>query len=152
MELHAFGENITHSTPLSLQCRPERPATLRRFRMSISLYELSIPVLSRGLSNLSALLDKAAAHAAAKKYDSAVLAQLRLYPDMHPLVRQVQIACDTAKGAAARLAGLEVPKHQSTQTTLDELKQRIAKTVDFLKTVTAAQVDRAEGRTIAIET
>jgi hypothetical protein len=120
--------------------------------MSISLYEISIPALSRALSNLSAILDKAAAHAAAKKYDSVVLAQLRLYPDMHPLVRQVQIACDTAKGAAARLGGVEVPRHEDTETTLDELKQRIAKTVDFLKTVTAAQVDSgAEGRTIEIK-
>jgi len=119
--------------------------------MSISLYEASIPVLSRGLSNMSAILDKAAAHAAAKKYDSVVLTQLRLYPDMHPLVRQVQIACDTAKGAAARLAGVEVPKHEDTEATLDELKQRIAKTVDFLKTVTAAQVDRDAGRAIEIK-
>jgi len=119
--------------------------------MSISVYEISIPVLSRGLSNLSAILDKAAAHAAAKKYDSVVLAQLRLYPDMHPLVRQVQIACDTAKGAAARIAGVEVPKLEDTETTLDELKQRIAKTADFLKTVTAAQVDSAEGRSIEIK-
>ena len=119
--------------------------------MSISVYEISIPVLSRGLSNLSAILDKAAAHAAAKKYDSLVLAQLRLYPDMHPLVRQVQIACDTAKGAAARLADVEVPKHEDTETTLDQLKQRIAKTADFLKTVTAAQVDSAEGRSIEIK-
>jgi hypothetical protein len=119
--------------------------------MSISTYEISIPVLSRGLSNLSAILDKAAAHAAARKYDSSVLAQLRLYPDMHPLARQVQIACDTAKGAAARLAGVEVPKHEDTEATLDELKQRIAKTVDFLKTVTAAQIDRDEGRAIEIK-
>jgi hypothetical protein len=119
--------------------------------MPISVYEISIPVLSRGLSNLSAILDKAAAHAAAKKYDSLALTQLRLYPDMHPLVRQVQIACDTAKGAAARLAAVEVPKHEDNETTLDELKQRIAKTADFLKTVTAAQVDSAEGRTIEIK-
>jgi uncharacterized protein len=119
--------------------------------MAISVYDISIPALSRALSNLSAILDKAAAHSAAKKYDSVVLVQLRLYPDMHPLVRQVQIACDTAKGAAARLAGVEVPKHEDTESTLDELKQRIAKTVDFLKTVTAAQVDSAEGRTIEIK-
>jgi hypothetical protein len=119
--------------------------------MSISVYEISSPALSRGLSNLSAILDKAAAHAAAKKYDSVVLTQLRLYPDMHPLVRQVQIACDTAKGAAARLAAVEIPKHEDTETTLDELKQRIAKTADFLKTVTAAQVDSAAGRTIEIK-
>src|SRR6202162_3890645 len=119
--------------------------------MSISLYEISIPAFSRGLSNMPAILDKAAAHAAAKKYDSSVLAQLRLYPDMHPLVRQVQIACDTAKGAAARLAGVEVPKHDDTETTLDELKQRIAKTVDFLQTVTEGPGDSAKGRAIEIK-
>jgi len=119
--------------------------------MSISIYDISIPALSRGLTNLSAILDKAAAHAAAKKYDSIVLPQLRLSPDMHPLSRQVQIACDTAKGAAGRLAGVEIPRHEDTETTLDELKQRIAKTTDFLKTVTAEQVNGAESRTIEIK-
>jgi hypothetical protein len=119
--------------------------------MSISIYDMSIPALSRGLTNLSAMLDKAAAHAAAKKYDSAVLAQLRLFPDMHPLTRQVQIACDTAKGAAGRLAGVDIPKHEDTETTLDELKQRIAKTLDFLKTVSTDQVNSAETRTIEIK-
>ena len=119
--------------------------------MSISIYDMSIPALSRGLTNLSAMLDKAAAHAAAKKYDSAVLAQLRLFPDMHPLTRQVQIACDTAKGAAGRLAGVVIPKHEDTETTLDELKQRIAKTLDFLKTVSTDQVNSAETRTIEIK-
>jgi hypothetical protein len=119
--------------------------------MSISTYDVSIPVLTRGLTNLSAILDKAAAHAAAKKFDSVVLAQTRLFPDMHPLARQVQIACDTAKGAAARLAGIEVPKHEDTETTLAELKARIAKTVDFLKSVTAAQLKDAESRAIEIK-
>ena len=119
--------------------------------MTVAVYDISIPALSRGLTNLSAILDKAAAHAAAKKYDSIVLAQSRLYPDMHPLTRQVQIACDTAKGAAARLANVDVPKHEDTETTLDELKQRIAKTLDFLKTVTAVQVNSAESRTIEIK-
>ena len=119
--------------------------------MTVAVYDISIPALSRGLTNLSAILDKAAAHAAAKKYDSIVLAQSRLYPDMHALTRQVQIACDTAKGAAARLANVDVPKHEDTETTLDELKQRIAKTLDFLKTVTAAQVNSAESRTIEIK-
>src|SRR5450755_1224874 len=112
--------------------------------MSTSLYDFSIPVLSRGLTNLSAILDKAAAHAAAKKFDSIVLVQARLYPDMHPLSRQVQIACDTAKGAAARLAGIEIPKHEDTEVTLDELKQRIAKTLNFVKTVTADQLRASE--------
>jgi len=119
--------------------------------MTVSVYDISIPALSRGLTNLSAILDKAAAHAAAKKYDSIVLAQSRIYPDMHPLTRQVQIACDTAKGAAARLANLDVPKHEDTETTLDELKQRIANTLDFLKTMSAAQVNSAESRTIEIK-
>lgn len=118
--------------------------------MSIAPYDISIPVLCRGLHNLSSLLDKAAAHAAAKKYDSTVLVQLRLYPDMHPLSRQVQIACDTAKGAAGRLAGIEIPKHEDNETTLEELKQRIAKTLEFLKTVTREAVNQAESRTIQI--
>jgi len=119
--------------------------------MSISLYDLSIPALNRGLRNMSAILDKAASHAVAKKFDSIVLAQARLYPDMHPLVRQVQIACDTAKGAAARLAGIDVPKHEDTEATLDDLKQRIAKTLDFLKTVSVDQIKNAENRTIEIK-
>ena len=119
--------------------------------MSVSIYDISIAAMSRGLTNLSAILDKAAAHAAARKFDSSVLAQLRLFPDMHPLTRQVQIACDTAKGAAARLAGVEIPKHEDVETTLDELKQRIAKTLDFLKTVKADQVNGPESRTIEIK-
>jgi hypothetical protein len=119
--------------------------------MPISVYDISVPVLSRGLANLSAILDKAAGHAAAKKYDSSVLAQLRLYPDMHALARQVQIACDTAKGAAGRLADVDIPKHDDTEATLDELKQRIAKTLAFLKTVSSEQVNGAESRTIEIK-
>jgi hypothetical protein len=119
--------------------------------MSISMYDFSVPVLTRGLTNLSAILDKAAAHATTKKFDSAVLASSRLFPDMHPLSRQVQIACDTAKGAAARLANVEIPKHEDTEVTLAELKARIAKTVDFLKTITAAQLKDAESRNIEIK-
>ena len=119
--------------------------------MSISMYEISIPVLTRGLTNLSAILDKAAAHATAKKFDSVVLASSRLFPDMHPLSRQVQIACDTAKGAAARLADVEVPKHEDTEGTFAELKARVAKTVDFLKSITAAQLRDAESRNIEIK-
>ncbi|HME38189.1 MAG TPA: DUF1993 domain-containing protein [Steroidobacteraceae bacterium] len=119
--------------------------------MSISMYDFSIPVLSRGLTNLSAILDKAAAHATAKKFDFGVLAQTRLFPDMHPLVRQVQIACDTAKGAAGRLAGVEVPKHEDNEVTFADLKARIAKTLDFLKSINAAQLKDAESRAIEIK-
>jgi hypothetical protein len=116
-----------------------------------TLYDFSIPALTRGLTNMSAILDKAAAHATAKKLDATVLAQTRLYPDMHPLSRQVQIACDTAKGAAGRLAGVEIPKHEDTETTLPELKARIAKTLDFLKTITADKVPTDESRSIEIK-
>jgi uncharacterized protein len=119
--------------------------------MSISMYDVSIPMMTHGLTNLTAILDKAAAHAAAKKFDPVVLAQTRLFPDMYPLARQVQIVCDTAKGAAARLAGIEVPKHEDTETTLAELKARIAKTVDFLKSVNPAQLKDAESRAIEIK-
>jgi hypothetical protein len=115
------------------------------------MYDFSIPILTRGLTNMSSILDKAAAHAAARKFDSVVLAQARLFPDMHPLVRQVQIACDTAKGAAARLAGIDVPKHEDTEVTFADLKARIAKTLDFLKTVNAAQLKDAESRSIEIK-
>ncbi len=119
--------------------------------MSISMYDICIPALTRGLTNMSAFLDKAAAHAETKKFESAVLAQARLFPDMHPLARQVQIACDTAKGAGARLAQVEIPKHPDTETTFAELKARIAKTLEFLKTLTPAQVQGAEVRAIEIK-
>jgi uncharacterized protein len=119
--------------------------------MAISLYDFSIPCLIRGLTNMSAILDKAIAHATAKKIDSATLAQLRLFPDMHPLSRQVQIACDTAKGAAGRLAGVEIPKHEDTETTLPELKARIGKTIDFLKTINSAQLAGDDERPIEIK-
>src|SRR5580700_2596893 len=109
--------------------------------MALSLYDVSIPVFVRGLSNLSTLIDKAAAHAEAKKFEPAVLAQARLFPDMFPLTRQVQITCDTAKGAAGRLAGIDIPKHDATETTLAELKQRIAKTLDFIQSVKPSQLE-----------
>lgn len=120
--------------------------------MTVSIYDVSIPVLIRGLTNLSVVLDKAAAHAEAKKIDPAVLAQARLFPDMHPLTRQVQIACDTAKGAGGRLAGIEIPKHEDNEVSLAELKQRIAKTLDFLKSLKPSQLEGAESRPLEIKT
>ncbi len=119
--------------------------------MSIAIYDVTIPVLTRGLRNLAAILEKAEGHAAARKVDPAVFAQLRLFPDMHPLARQVQIACDTAKGAAARLAGIDVPKHEDAESTLADLRARIDKTLAFIGTVTAAQLDGAEQRAIEIK-
>ena len=119
--------------------------------MTISMYQASAPRFANTLNNLSAVLDKAAAHCEAKKIDPLVLAGSRLYPDMFPLLRQVQIACDNAKGAVARLAGLEVPKHEDTETTLEELKARIAKTIAFVATVKPAQVDGSEEKDIHLK-
>jgi hypothetical protein len=119
--------------------------------MSVSLYDVSIPVFTLSLSNLAVILDKAAGHAESKKIDAKVLPATRLIVDMLPLSSQIQIACDTAKGAAARLAGIEVPKYADTETTIDELKARVAKTLDFVKTVKREQFEGAETREIVLQ-
>lgn len=116
-----------------------------------TLYQFTIPALIRGLANMSGLLEKASAYAAAKKCDATVLAQTRLFPDMHPLSRQVQIACDTAKGAAARLAAIENPKHEDTETTLAQLQARIEKTLDILNSCKPEQFSEADSRTIELK-
>jgi len=119
--------------------------------MAISMYHASAPRFARMLKNLSAILGKAQAHCEARKIDPLVLTGSRLYPDMFPLSRQVQIACDAAKGAVARLAGVEVPKHEDTEKTFEELQARIAKTLEFIAGVKAAQVDGSEDREIVIK-
>src|SRR5437667_12913335 len=102
-----------------------------RTAMTISMYQASAPRFASMLRNLSAILDKAQAYCEAKKIEPTVPTGSRLYPDMFPLSRQVQIACDTAKGAVARLAGREITKHDDTEQTVDEPKARSAKTLDF---------------------
>ena len=119
--------------------------------MSLSMYQISIPVFARALNNLAAILNKAVAHAEAKKIDPSVLINYRLAPDMLPLSRQVQIASDTAKGCAARLAGVDVPSFADTETTFPELQERIDKTLAFLNTLTAEQIDGSESRTVTIQ-
>ena len=119
--------------------------------MKISMYQASAPRFANALTNLSAILDKAQAHAEAKKIDPAVLGSLRLIADMFPLSRQVQIACDTAKGAVARLAGVEIPKHEDTEQTIPELRARIAKTLDFVRSVPAAAIDGSEDREVVLK-
>ena len=119
--------------------------------MTISMYQASAPRFINVLGNLSAILDKAQAHVDAKKLDAAALTAYRLYPDMFPLTRQVQIACDAAKGAVARLAGAEIPKHEDIEQTIPELKARIAKTVDFIKGFKPAQIDGTEEREIILK-
>jgi hypothetical protein len=115
------------------------------------MYQASAPRFVNTLKNLSAILDKAQAHVEGKKIDPAALINFRLYPDMFPLKRQVQTACDTAKAAVARLAGVEVPRHEDSEETFAELKARIAKTVDFVQSIKPAQVDGSEERNIHLK-
>ena len=119
--------------------------------MTISMYQASAPRFANTLKNLAAILDKAKAHAEAKKIDETVLTSSRLYPDMFALARQVQVACDSAKGAMARLAGVEIPKHEDTEKTFDELKARIAKTIEFIETFKPAQIDGTEDKELTIK-
>ncbi len=116
--------------------------------MTISMYSASVPVFTTLLGNLDHFLGKGIADAQARGYDPQVLAQARLAPDMLPLARQVLIACDAAKLAVARIAGIEAPKFDDTETTLPELKERISKTLAFLQTVTPAQMDGTEEKDV----
>ncbi|MCP8941024.1 DUF1993 domain-containing protein [Alsobacter sp. SYSU M60028] len=118
--------------------------------MSLSMYQASVPVFLRGLDNLSAIVAKAAEHAAARKVDPAVLLGCRLYPDMFPLSRQIQLVTDFAKGTTARLAGIEPPKYEDVETTVEQLQARIAKTRDFVAGFSAAQVDGSEDREVTL--
>ena len=119
--------------------------------MNISMYQASSPRFINTLKNLSAILDKVQAHAEAKKIDPEVLTGARLYPDMFALARQIQITCDTAKGAVARLAGAEIPKHEDTEKTVADLKARIDKTIAFIETFKPAQIDGTEEKALTIK-
>lgn len=119
--------------------------------MSLTMYQASIPAFVRMLGNLSAILDKAAAHAEAKKITPAIFINARLAPDMFPLSRQVQIATDIVKGCAARLAGIEVPSYEDNEATFEELQARVAKTAAFLKSIRAEQIDGSEERDITVK-
>ncbi|MGH8728502.1 MAG: DUF1993 domain-containing protein [Burkholderiales bacterium] len=119
--------------------------------MTISMYQASVPTLIRMLNNLSAILEKAAAHAEAKKIDPAVLTSSRLYPDMLPLARQIHIATDQAKGCGARLAGIEPPKFEDKEVTFPELIARIQKTISFLRELKPEQIDGSEKKTITLQ-
>ena len=119
--------------------------------MQISLYGAASSMLTRGLKNLDAILDKAVASAEARKFDPAVLLSARLAPDMFPLLRQVQIACDFGKGTMARLAGVENPKFEDSETSFADLKARIAKTLAFIASIKEADFAGAEDRDITIQ-
>lgn len=116
--------------------------------MTISLYAASVPVFKQMLGSVSALLKAVEAHAEAKKIDPSVFLQARLFPDMFPLLRQVQIACDFARGVSARLAGVEVPKYEDKEQSFADLQALIASTLVFLDGFTPAQIDGNEEREI----
>jgi hypothetical protein len=130
----------------------DRSLTLKQtpkdFLMALSMSQASVPVFVIGLNALSAVLDKAEAHAAAKKIDPAVLPTSRLAPDMFSLTRQVQTACDLAKKGTARLAGVEAPVFEDNETTIEQLKARVAKTVAYLKSLDGKAIDASADREI----
>jgi hypothetical protein len=119
--------------------------------MSLSLYDASIPTFLHTLRSLKAILEKAVAHAEARKFDPNVFVSSRLYPDMLPFSRQIQIASDAAKGAAARLSGTEPPKFEDNETTMAELIARVTKTIDYLEGFKAAQFEGDDNRVITIK-
>ena len=119
--------------------------------MANLMYSLSAPVFVRMLRNLDAVLDKGAAYAAARKIEPAVLVNARLFPDMFPLVTQVRIAGDFAKGAVARLTGSEPPKYEDNEASFDDLKARIAKTIAYVEAFKPEQFEGADTRTVTVK-
>jgi uncharacterized protein len=119
--------------------------------MALSIYEAAFPPVIRTIGSLSAILDKAAAFCDARKIDPSVLMHYRFAPDMYALPRQVQVVTDQAKGMAARLAGLEVPSYPDTENTIEELKGRLAKTLEFIKSVPQSQIEGSEDRDIVLK-
>ena len=116
--------------------------------MSFSMSQASLPVFEIGLNSLSAVLEKADAYAKARKFDATALLNSRLAPDMFALTRQVQIATDQAKNASSRLAGVEPPRYEDNETTIEQLRARIAKTVTYVKTLDPKKIDGSADREI----
>jgi hypothetical protein len=118
--------------------------------MSISMHSASLPIFTRMLGNISQWLDKAEAHAQAKKFEPSVYLATRLAPDMLPFTRQIQMACDACKFGFARLAGVEAPRFEDNEASFAELRERIRKTLDFIQSVPAAQIDGTEDKDITV--
>lgn len=119
--------------------------------MALSMYDFSIPVLKQSLGSLAVILRKAADHAESRKIDPSAFISARLFPDMFALAKQVQIATDQAKGCAARLAGIDIPSFEDNETTFGELQARIEKTIAFLDSVKAHQINGSETRDIVLQ-
>jgi len=120
--------------------------------MKISMHAMSVDVFTHALGSLSAFLEKGQAHATQRKFEPAVLLGSRLAPDMFPLTRQVQLACDLAKNSIARLVGQEPPRFPDTETSFEELHARIARTIDYLKSVPSSALEGAETRDLKVPT
>ncbi len=120
--------------------------------MTISMYQGSVPTIVRALNNLAAVLEKADQHAAARKIDPTVLVNARLYPDMLPLAKQVQIASDISKGGTSRLAQVDPPAFEDNEATIAQLIERVKKTVTYLETLKPEQIDGSEARTVTWQT
>ena len=118
--------------------------------MKISVQAVTVDLFTQSLTNLSALLEKGLAHATARKFDPSVLLNSRLAPDMFPLSRQVQIACDSAKNSVSRVAGLEPPRFEDNEKTIEELRARIARTIEYIKGVPASALEGSEDRDIRV--
>ncbi|HEX6706502.1 MAG TPA: DUF1993 domain-containing protein [Albitalea sp.] len=118
--------------------------------MSLSMHSASVPIFVRMMGNLLSWLDKAEAHATAKKFDAGVLLAARLAPDMLPFTKQIQIGCDAAKFGVARLAGVEAPKYEDNEATLDELRERIRKTIAFVQSVPADKIEGTEDKDVTV--
>ena len=118
--------------------------------MKISMHALSVEVFANTLGNLSSILEKGLAHATQRKFDPAVLLAARLAPDMLPLTRQVQIACDIAKNSVARLAAQEPPRFEDNETTIEQLRARIARVIDYLKSVPEGALEGSESRDVRV--
>ena len=116
--------------------------------MTLSMYQASVPVFTKMLTNLKGILQKAAAHAQSRKIDESALLGARLFPDMFVFTRQVQLACDFARGTGARLAGVEPPVHEDVEQSFAELVSRIDRTLEFLRTLKPQQIDGSESREI----
>jgi hypothetical protein len=118
--------------------------------MNSSMHAFSVDVFANALGNLSWLLEKATSNATQRKFEASVLLAARLAPDMLPLTRQIQIACDLAKNSVSRLAGVEPPRFEDNETTIEQLRARIARTIDYMKGVPASAFDKAETRDVKV--
>ena len=118
--------------------------------MTISMHSASVPIFVRMLGNLLTWLDKAEAHAAARKFEPAVYLAARLAPDMLPFTNQIQIACDAVKFGVARLSGVEAPKFADDEASLADLRTRVRKTIEFIESVPAAKIDGTEAKDVVV--